>query len=395
MSRYGVPAVAAADYEVMQAPYLGGNFEVLFSPEAGVLIGELSWDGSVATYRANPTAAIVGKGSGLPDPTGAIHTSEYSTGPLTGTFKYRCTFFDAYGRETLAGAESDSITVEARCVGLSWIPVGPTGTAGRKLYRSGDGGATWGWVHTINDNTSPYYVADNNTSPGAPPPAINYTRGGADLQCVAEYAVLSADDEPPVFRFAAKDDDLASLTGVATLSAPGYAFDQSKHFQPGYAVDLLPSVPGKGFTLISGPGVDPVEHVRGPAKVRLYQLPELGSYVSIGGTEDFNFNPKSREPKSMASGMNRAAWSVFGLTQEPDLSFTAKFISAGELPSRADGRRGTLMLVGVKDGQLTGDRAVFVGATLNLKYRHPAGDGASVAECRGKYRDVMYFRADG
>jgi hypothetical protein len=93
--------------------------------------------------------------------------------------------------------------------------------------------------------------------------------------------------------------------------------------------------------------------------------------------------------------MNRAAWSVFGLTQEPDVAFTAKFIGTGELPARADGRRGTLMLLGVKDGQLTGDRAVFVGTTLNLKYRAPAGDGEAVAECKGKYRDVMYFTGDG
>jgi len=280
MSRYALPTVSQADYEVVQAPYIGGNFAVLISPDAAVHLGDLTWDGTTASYKDNVTSAL---------------------------------------------------------------PV-----------------------------------------------------GGADVQVACDVPVLSSNGSAPTVTMACKDNSgtPADMNGTVTLSPPGYAFDQSKHFQPGYAVDLIPATTGKLFTQVVGPAPsNPVQNTKAGAKWRFYQLPELSGYTLVGGTEDINFNPKSREPKSVASGTNRSEWSVFGMTQEPDVTFTAKFRGFGELPARVDGRRCTLMLLGLKDGQLTGDRVVFTGVVLNMKFRAPAGDGEVTVECTGKYRDVLYFPA--
>ena len=141
--------------------------------------------------------------------------------------------------------------------------------------------------------------------------------GGADVQVACDVPVLSSNGSAPTVTMACKDNSAtpADMNGTVTLSPPGYTFDQSKHFQPGYAVDMLPATTGKLFTQLVGPAAsNPVQNTKAGAKWRFYQLPELSGYTLVGGTEDINFNPKSREPKSVASGTNRSEWSVFGMT---------------------------------------------------------------------------------
>lgn len=72
-----------------------------------------------------------------------------------GAHLYKVTFVTAEG-ETEAGTASNGTTADAthQRVDLSAIPVGPTGTTARKIYRTEAGQGTYKLLATIADNTT-------------------------------------------------------------------------------------------------------------------------------------------------------------------------------------------------------------------------------------------------
>lgn len=104
-----------------------------------------------------------------------------------GTYFYTCTFVDSAGRESVEQGPSSGITVSggAKHVGLTGIPLGPTGTVSRKVYRTKASGGTatspYFLLTTINDNTTTTF--DDNTADASLPatglPTTIYMVGGA------------------------------------------------------------------------------------------------------------------------------------------------------------------------------------------------------------------------
>lgn len=117
----------------------------------------------------------------------ALYASLYSLGdPITyGSHSYKVTFVDSTGGETPGGAKSNVVTndVSHKSTNLAGIPIGPTGTAARKIYRTvaGDTGDYY-LVAAIEDNTTTTYtdtMADGSL--GAAIPKINTTEESALL----------------------------------------------------------------------------------------------------------------------------------------------------------------------------------------------------------------------
>src|SRR3989304_3633004 len=99
-------------------------------------------------------------------PTAAIGAA----GVLTGLYEYEVTFYTAAG-ETLPGAESTSVNPSSQKVDLSNIPIGGTGTVGRKIYRQKDGTGDFKLVTTITNNVDTTYtdnIADGSLGATAP-----------------------------------------------------------------------------------------------------------------------------------------------------------------------------------------------------------------------------------
>lgn len=124
-------------------------------------------DGSLgATIPATNTAAI-------PAP-GAASAAAGAAGNPNGAYKYQVTFVNA-GGETTGGVEF-TITVTNTQVSLTNIPLGPSGTTSRKVYRTAAAGASGSekLVATIADNTTTSYT-DNiaDASLGAAIPTSN------------------------------------------------------------------------------------------------------------------------------------------------------------------------------------------------------------------------------
>lgn len=105
---------------------------------------------------------------------GAPTVAAGGAGTPNGVYKCQVTFVNAQG-ETIGGTEA-TVTVTNQQISWSGIPLGPTTTTQRKLYRTPAGGATGTekLVTTIADNTTTTFtdnVADGSL--GAAVPATN------------------------------------------------------------------------------------------------------------------------------------------------------------------------------------------------------------------------------
>lgn len=187
----------------------------------------------------------------------------------------------------------------------------------------------------------------------------------------------------------------ADTPATATFAPPARAANQSFNFARGYAVDLLAETPNPGDTftsldLISSSGID------GGGKNQVFgvfQLPAFSDYSLVGCTTDIDFNTKSRAAKGVDCGMEADAYIKRGKTQPGELNIGGKLKGFAEGLARFDGLKTTVMLVGLKDGQVTGDRLVFTQWVPNLKPRLPDGDGEAMIDATGKFSEHLFFVA--
>jgi len=89
-----------------------------------------------------------------------------AAGALTGLYKYTVTFVNDKGHEgnpKLTGTVVDfaDVTLAAQKGNLSSIPIGPAGTAKRRIYRTIANGDTFLYVTEIPDNSTTNYTGDN------------------------------------------------------------------------------------------------------------------------------------------------------------------------------------------------------------------------------------------
>ena len=116
---------------------------------------------------------------------GALTAAAGTTGSLSGAYAYQVTFVtglvDGTGAlhihgETTGGTTSTTVNVTSQNINLSAIPVGPTGTIARKIYRTVAGGSSFLFDFQISDNTTTSWTdttADSGL--GAAIPTTNTT----------------------------------------------------------------------------------------------------------------------------------------------------------------------------------------------------------------------------
>lgn len=129
-----------------------------------------------------PTAALAGAGAGNVD---------------NGAHKYLVTFVSATG-ETIVGATSVAVTVVDKTtdgkIALSNIPLGPSGTTARKVYRTVAAGSAYKLQSTIANNTATT-LTDNtaDASLGAAPPTLDTSNLNLGSQTFYSQLELEAD----------------------------------------------------------------------------------------------------------------------------------------------------------------------------------------------------------
>ncbi len=224
----------------------------------------------------------------------------------------------------------------------------------------------------------------------AQPGAIIKT-GGADLQMVALKPIRSSIALAVVLAGLDNTAIPVAMNGTATFTPPARAENQSFNFARHFSKDLAPAVAGKKFTSITGLGS--VAGGDKNLKLGLYQLPEAADYTLIIATTDVNFNTKGRKAVGVDAGMEADYWIKRGKTQAGELSIGSKLQSFAEGMARFDGAKSTVMLVGIKDGELTGDRLVFTDYVCALSSKLPDGEGDAMFEATGKFKEALFFIA--
>lgn len=133
------------------------------------LLATLS-DNTTTTYQDTLPDSALGatvpgtNTAGVPAP-GAASAAAGAAGSPNGAYRYQVTFANASG-ETTGGTEF-TFTASSTHVTLSSVPLGPTGTTSRKIYRTAAAGAsgTEKLVGTIADNTTTTF--DDNVADGS------------------------------------------------------------------------------------------------------------------------------------------------------------------------------------------------------------------------------------
>lgn len=110
-----------------------------------------AWDAGLTAPASAPTPAI-----SISAPEDALTPAEGSATGLTGTYKYKVANVFADGTSG-PGPASAQITVADKKIDLSNIPIGPTGTTSRKVYRTKAYGIMYYLLTTIADNTTTTY----------------------------------------------------------------------------------------------------------------------------------------------------------------------------------------------------------------------------------------------
>lgn len=213
-----------------------------------------------------------------------------------------------------------------------------------------------------------------------------------ELIAVIDFGDANGGGANIVITVTGTDQDGTSLTGTATISPPGYARVTEKVFPVGYGVDVVPATDGKKFKTITGLAVTCAAGAKG-GKVTLFGLPSWSSFTQIGCKTEFDFDTKSRVPKSIACGMDGTAFTKLGRSEEAKFSFKTKLIGHGDGATRYDGVRATWAVQTTKEGRVVTDRTFLLGAIAKVKQTLPDGDSEAMADGSGVFEDVALMPA--
>lgn len=185
-----------------------------------------------------------------------------AAGALTGDYYYAITY-TVDGVELVTGAVSNTVTVNSNTITVT-LPVGPTGTTSRDLYRTEAGGTDLYHCHNVNDNTTSTFVdnvGDNNL--GAAVPAVN--------------------SEAPKPKFITVKDE--RLVGVGVSRRPNYLYYSETEIESLFATIGVTDVSGVGNdnTGLTGMAIDYNEIVVFSEK-RIYIVDVSGEAASVRQT---------------------------------------------------------------------------------------------------------------
>jgi hypothetical protein len=171
--------VSMTTAEVTQRPYDGvvGNYHRDCAYEAYLLAsGPVTVDPvRQAEVNVHATKLKSKKATqavpGITAPAGSLIAS---TNLGVGTYKYAVTFVDIYGETTPGAQFSITTTSGNQGVSLTSIPVGPSVTTKRRVYRTAVGGSQLKLLTTISNNTTTTFSDTTaDASLGANAPAVS------------------------------------------------------------------------------------------------------------------------------------------------------------------------------------------------------------------------------
>lgn len=187
------------------------------------------------------------------------------------------------------------------------------------------------------------------------------------------------------------DPSSGPLTLTATFAPPGYARDNSKVFQVGYAADLLNGSASQLVKTITAATVTCGAEAKG-AIIKFYAMPAAASYKQIGCATDANWTTKSSTPVNIACGADAAAFVKPGRSGVPSLTLNGKLFGFGDGLAKYDGFTCTYLVKMVKEQKVTTDHIYFLEAVLKVTPDIP-DEGEATIRGDGLYEEVAFLPA--
>lgn len=182
--------------------------------------------------------------------------------------------------------------------------------------------------------------------------------------------------------------------GVATLTAsfapPGYARDNSKMFQVGYAAECIEGA-GALVKTVTSATVSCSASAAG-ARIKLFAMPALASFKQIGCATDLRWSSKSSTPVSIACGRDASAFVKPGRSSPSSLALGGKLFGLGEGLAKYDGVTATYLVKFIKEAKVHTDSLFFIEAALKVTPDVP-DEGEVTISGDGLFEDVAYLVA--
>jgi hypothetical protein len=173
----------------------------------------------------------------LSNPSATITAVAGATGLITGTVRYRVTFFNLSGETTATADPGADISVTSKQITVGAIPVSGSSTCqGRGIYRSTNSGSTWHQVGKLYNNTDTTWTDNNPYTGGSSVPGSNTTGTTGTLEggewqftdfTIATGQTLTISDTGSqggiaIIRSQSTIDIVGTLTGTGKFLRTGY-----------------------------------------------------------------------------------------------------------------------------------------------------------------------------
>lgn len=192
---------------------------------------------------------------------------------------------------------------------------------------------------------------------------------------------------------------------IADVGTPSVEFEHEdigehkdvKFFQKGYSRDLVlgtapdASNDDKTVTTIAFKKDAGSNVFAKGAELGIYEMPDLSSFKLIVQTDSFANPSTQHNPISVPAGLNSSYWTTVGMTPDPEITFTQKFVSNSEIVQRLSGRHVTLMVEILKNNAVLSSRVVFTEATLNWSQDSGEGEAPVMRNSTARFKDALYF----
>ena len=282
-----------------------------------------------------------------------------------------------------------------------------------RVYISSENARLIGTFKAKADVEAAYTAATHGTleqDSAYPTPGTGF---GTDnvVAVVKSNSVESGDDDKPkltmsYFNSEATPAVIANHRGVVELDLSSISeYQDVLVFQRGYSRDVIfnndagdaaaaditandEATTAGSLRLIAATGA---QHIKAGGEISLFKLPDLDTFKLIVQTDSFADPSTVSNPISVPAGLNSSRWVTAGMTPEPEITFTQKFVSNSEIVQRLSGRHVTLMVEILKNDQVLSSRAIYTEAILNWSHDSGEGEAPVMRNSTARFKDALYF----
>jgi hypothetical protein len=226
-------------------------------------------------------------------------------------------------------------------------------------------------------------VADNATLASVPQELLAVLE--SDVDCGASDMVLTVNGT---------DQNGAALTGTATFSIPAYSSIQNHVFPKGYGVEVTTPSGISQFKTVSSLALTSTASANG-AKISLFGVPSLSTYIQIGCKTQLNYDPRVPLPHSVQAGRDLSAYVKLGEIPEGAMEVTAKIPVFSDGLSRINGRRVTGLIKEIKEDKLDTMHVFVMGLILTSKVAVGESVDPATLSATAKFEDMAIVLAKG